>query len=147
MVDTTSIGHRFALVTADVEPAGLRLFAEATGETRPEYLDEAAAHAAGHPTLPAPPTYTAAVSMDTDDPFSWMREAGVDIAQVLHAAQAFRYFAPIYAGDRLTFAARVENVVQKKSGSRVFVVKLTDITNQHGVLVCEMRTTILVHGG
>jgi acyl dehydratase len=76
-----------------------------------------------------------------------MRELGVDIAQVLHGAQAFRYFAPIYAGDRLTFAARVANVLQKKGGSRTFVVKVTDITNQHGVRVVEMRTTIVVRGG
>ena len=147
MVDTPSIGHRVALHKANVETGRLRRFAEATGETRPEYLDEAAARAAGHPSLPAPPTYTAALSMDGQDPFSWLRELGIDVAHVLHGAQAFHYFAPIYAGDRLTFAARVANVLRKKSGSRTFIVKVTDITNQHGVRVAEMRTTIVVRGG
>ena len=123
MVDVTSIGRTFAPHTADVEADRLRLFAQATGETRPEYLDAAAACAAGHRSLPAPPTYTACLSMDEADPFSWMREIGIDIAQVLHAAQAFRYFAPIHAGDRLTFAARVANVVRKRNGSQAFVVK------------------------
>jgi len=144
MVDTTAIGHRFALHRADVDLEGLRLFAKATGETRPEYLDETAARAAGHPSLPAPPTYAVAVSMDSADPFSWMREIGVDVSRVLHAAQAFRYFAPIHAGDRLTFSARIANVLQKKSASRTFIVRLTEITNQNGVRVAEMRTTIAV---
>ena len=147
MVDTASIGRAFPPHTADVAAERLRLFAEAIGETRSEYLDEAAARAAGFPSLPAPPTYTACLSLDEADPFSWLHEIGVDIAQVLHGAQAFRYFAPIHAGDRLTFAARIANVLQKKSGSRTFVVKLTDVTNQHGVRVAEMRSTIVVRNG
>jgi acyl dehydratase len=147
MVDTTAIGRTFAPHTACVDAERLRLFAKATGETRAEYVDEAAARTAGYPSLPAPPTYTACLSLDEVDPFSWLRELGIDIRQVLHGAQAFRYFAPIHAGDRLTFASRVANVLQKKSGSRTFVVKLTDVTNQHGVRVAEMRTTIAVRGG
>ena len=147
MVDTTSIGRTFAPHTARVDAERLRLFARATGETRAEYVDDAAARAAGHPSLPAPPTYAACLSLDEADPFSWLRELGIDIAQVLHGAQAFRYFAPIHAGDRLTFASRVANVLQKKGGTRTFVVKLTDVTNQLGVRVAEMRTTIVVRGG
>lgn len=42
--------------SADVEAGRLRLFARATGETRPEYLDDDAARAAGYRALPAPPT-------------------------------------------------------------------------------------------
>jgi len=147
MVDTTSIGHTFPPLSVDVHAERLRLFAKAIGETRPEYVDEAAARAAGHPSLPAPPTYTAALSMEGPDPFSWMRELGIEVAQVLHGAQAFRYYAPIYAGDRLTFAARIANVVQKRGGSRAFIVKVTDITNQSGVRVAEMRSTIVVRDG
>jgi acyl dehydratase len=146
MVDTTSIGHEFAPRVTSVDADRLRLFAKATGEARPQYVDEAAARAAGHPSLPAPPTYAACLSMDEADPFAWMRELGIDVGRVLHAAQAFRYFAPIHAGDCLTFTSRVANVLQKKSGSRTFVVKVTDITNQHGVRVAEMRSTIVVRG-
>ncbi|HVN34275.1 MAG TPA: MaoC family dehydratase N-terminal domain-containing protein [Casimicrobiaceae bacterium] len=146
MVDTASIGRRFPPLTVAVDAERLRLFARATGETRREYIDEAAARAAGHLGLPAPPTYIACLSLDEADPFSWLREIGADIAQVLHGAQGFRYFVPVHAGDRLTFVARIANVLQKRSGSRAFVVKVTDITNQNGVRVAEMRTTIVVRG-
>jgi acyl dehydratase len=80
------------------------------------------------------------------DPFAWFRELGVDLARVLHAAEAFRYFAPVHAGDRLTFASRIGNVYQKKGGALTFLVKETDVTNQHGVRVAELRATIVVRG-
>ena len=147
MVDTSCIGRTFAPHSADVDAGRLRLFAKATGETRPEYLDEAAARAAGHPSLPAPPTFVPCIYLDETDPFGWLNDLGTDIAKVLHASQAFRYFEPIYAGDRLTFASRIANVFQKKSGTRTFIVKLTEVTNQHGARVAEMRATLVVRGG
>lgn len=147
MVDATCIGRTFAPHSADVDASRLRLFAQATGETRPEYVDEAAARAAGHPSLPAPPTFAACVYLNERDPFAWLRDLGIDIAQVLHAAQAFRYFEPIHAGDTLTFASRIANVFQKKNATRTFIVKLTDVTNQRGARVAEMRATIVVRGG
>jgi len=146
MVDATAIGRTFAPHSAEVEAGRLRLFVEAIGETRSEYVDEAAARAAGHPSLPAPPTYAACLYLDETDPFAWLRDLGIDIAQVLHASQAFRYFDLIHAGDRLTFTSRIANVFHKKSGARTFVVKLTDVTNQHGARVVEMRATLVVRG-
>jgi acyl dehydratase len=146
MVDTTDIGRTFPRHSADVESGRLRLFAKATGETRPEYIDEDAARAAGHPSLPAPPTFVACLNLEVPDPFAWLRELGIDLPRVLHAAQGFRYFAPIHAGDRITYASRIGNVYRKKGGALTFVVKETDVTNQHGVRVVEMRSTIVVRG-
>jgi acyl dehydratase len=141
------IGHTFPAHSADVEAGRLRQFARATGETRPEYVDLDAARAAGHPSLPAPPTFAVCVDLDVPDPFAWLRELGVDLPRVLHAAQAFRYFAPIYAGDRLTFASRIDDVFHKKSSALTFIVKVTDVTNQAGTRVTELRSTIVVRGG
>jgi acyl dehydratase len=146
VVDATTIGRKFRPRTAEVEAGRLRLFAKATGETRPEYLDVAAARAAGHPSLPAPPTYAACLYLDEPEPFAWLNELGIDIAHVLHAAQGFRYFAPIHAGDRLTFESRITNVFQKKSGTLTFIVKVTDVDNQSGQRVAELRSTIVVRG-
>ena len=146
MVDATDIGRTFPPHSADVEAGRLRLFAKATGETRPEYIDEDAARAAGHPSLPAPPTFAVCLNLEVPDPFAWLRELGIDLARVLHATQGFRYFAPIHAGDRITYASRIENVYRKKGGALTFVVKETDVTNQHGVRVVEMRSTIVVRG-
>ena len=146
MVDRGHIGHRFPSHSADVEAGRLRLFAKATGETRPEYLDLDAARAAGHPSLPAPPTFALCLDLEVPDPFAWLTELGIDLARVLHGGQSFRYFAPIYAGDCLTFASRIEDVYGKKSGALTFVIKETDVTNQHGVRVAELRATVVIRG-
>ena len=69
---------------------------------------------------------------------------GVGIAPVLHGGERFRYFAPVFAGDRLTFSSRIAAILQKKSSKKAFVVKETDVTNQHDVKVAEMRATIVV---
>ena len=55
--------------------------------------------------------------------------------------------ATVHLADVDGPAARVANVLQKKNGSRTFIVKVTDITNQHDVRVAEMRSTIVVRGG
>src|SRR3546814_18144314 len=41
----------------DVEAGFLKFFAKAAGETDPVYFADAAARAAGHPSIPVPPTY------------------------------------------------------------------------------------------
>ena len=87
------------------------------------------------------------VFLDVPDPFAWLTELGVDLRQLLHAAQGFRYFAPIHAGDRLTFASRIDNVFQKKGGELTFVTRETEVTNQRGVRVADVRTTIVIRGG
>jgi acyl dehydratase len=143
-VDSTYIGRTFPPHSADVEAGRLRLFARATGETRPEYVDDDAARAAGHPALPAPPTFAICADLDVPDPFAWFHALGIDIRRVLHAAQGFRYFAPVHAGDRLTFASRIDEVFRKKGGALTFIVKVTDVTNQAGARVAELRSTIAV---
>ena len=146
MVDRTHIGSTLPPHSAEVEAGRLRLFAKATGETRAEYIDDAAARAAGHPSLPAPPTYALCLDFDVPDPYAWFAEFGIDIARVLHGSQSFRYFAPIYAGDRLTFASRIANVFRKKGGALTFIIREIEVTNQAGLRVAEMRSTIVVRG-
>ncbi len=146
MLDQTLVGRTFPSHSADVEAGRVRLFAKAIGETRPEYCDEAGARLAGHRSLLAPPTFATCLYMDVPDPFAWFRELGIDLARVLHGAQEIRYFAPVYAGDRLTFSSRIDDVFRKKGGALTFIIKATEVTNQEGVRVGAFRTTIVVRG-
>jgi acyl dehydratase len=144
MIDASHIGRMIEPHSADVEAGRLRLFAKATGETRAEYLDDASARAAGHRALPAPPTFVLCLDLEMFDPFAWIADIGVEIAQVLHGGERFRYFTPVYAGDRLTFSSRIADILQKKSSKKAFVIKETEVTNQDGVKVAEMRATLVV---
>lgn len=94
--------------------------------------------------MPAPPTFVLCLDLEMPDPFMWMTALGIDVARVLHGGERFRYFEPVYAGDRLTFSSRIADILQKKSSKKTFVVKETEVTNQHGVKVAEMRATIVV---
>ena len=144
MVDASHLGHTYAPYTVDVAADDILRFAASIGETRQEYVDAAAARAAGDPGLPIPPTFAVCLEMKRPDPFDWLRELGIDLARVLHGAQSFRYVAPAFAGDRLTFAARIADVTVRKKGALTVIVRETDVTNQRGEDVMRFHSTVIV---
>lgn len=144
MIDTKWIGHRFPTVRWEVEKGRLRFFAKATGESRPEYVDEEAARAAGHPSLPAPPTMLFSGPLDHDDVPELLRLLGIDMSNILHGEQGFIYHAPVYAGDVLEFNTSITDIASKKGGALELVVRETRVTNQRKGLVAEMRNVLAV---
>ena len=147
MLDKTLIGYEFAPRFADVERGQLRFFAKATGETHQIYLDEEAARAAGHPTLPAPPTFLYSLELLAPDPKGTLGLLGIDVGQVLHGEQQFTYLQQIYAGDRIKLSTRISDIYDKKGGALEFVVQDTTAENQHGVAVGAARTVMVVRNG
>lgn len=135
----------------EVETGFLKFFAKATGETDPVYFDEAAARAAGHPSLPAPPTWL--FSMALSEPakrghiFDPVNGLGVDMARVLHGEQSFTYHRPVHAGDRLTLTTTTRDIYAKKGGALEFIVQDTSALNDNGDLCVEMRMVTVVKNG
>lgn len=138
------IGHTSEPFTTEIEKGRLKFFAKAIGETDPIYFDEAAAKAAGHPTLPVPPTFLFCAQMDNPQPYSLYDKMGIRIEQVLHGEQSFTYHKPVYAGDRLTFQMTVRDVYEKKGGELGFVVRDTTVKNDNGELVAVLSGTTVV---
>ncbi|PHQ71162.1 MAG: acyl dehydratase [Sneathiella sp.] len=147
MIDSSHIGREFGAHTADIEKGRLRFFAKATGETNPIYFDEEAAKAAGHPALPAPPTFLFSMDMEVSDPFEILEIMDIDLEKILHGNQEFTYFKDVYAGDSISFTSKVTDIFDKKGGALEFVVKKTSATNQNGDVVAEMTRTIVVRNG
>ncbi|TWO73369.1 MaoC family dehydratase [Caenimonas sedimenti] len=139
MIARSYIGHTVPPFPVAVEKGRLRLFAKATGQTDPQYLDEEAARAAGHPGLPVPPTFFFCLEMESPNPAAIRELLGLDYRRLLHGEQGFRYHAMAYAGDTLTFAQRIEDIYDKKNGALEFVVRKTRVTNQRDELVAELR--------
>ena len=135
------IGRQSEPVVLDVERGHIRRFAEAIGDADPVYVDEAAARAAGHPRIPAPPTF--AIALRANDP-----RGGIDIdwRKLLHGEQELDFARPIYAGDRLTIVGRIADaaVKQTKSGVMDVMVLETIATDGDGARVFTARSTILV---
>lgn len=145
MVGKEAIGRTFGPYVGTVDANRLRFFAKATGETRPEYLDRAAARAAGWRDLPAPPTYPFCLQMlDTPDPLDWPAKLGVQMERALHGEQSFVYHQPICAGDVITFEIRVTDVYDKKEGALTFVVDEMQGRDAAGELVVEAVRTLVV---
>ncbi len=143
MIDPRFIGWKCPPARVEVEKGQLKLLAESVGETNAIYTDEVAAKAAGHPALPAPPTFAFCLANLAGQPYSYLDEMGVDVARLLHGEQAFEHLAPIYAGDVITLATAIAAITQKKDGALEVVTATTDATNQHGAL-CVRQTTALI---
>ena len=143
MIDEKYIGHVLPSHSALVELGRLQFFAKAIGQTDPIYTDIAAAQAAGHPSLPVPPTFLFCLEMASPDP-SYMRNLlGIDLKRLLHGEEGFTYHHMAYAGDTLTFEPRIDDIYDKKNGALDFVIRTTRVTNQHGEHVADLRAVIV----
>jgi acyl dehydratase len=147
MLDTKYIGHRLPSFSTDVDKGRLRFFAKATAQTDRVYFDEQAAHDAGHPGLPVPPTFLFCLEMDSPNPAALRELLGIDYTRLLHGEQQFVYHAMAFAGDRLTFEPQIEDIYAKKGGALEFVVRRTRVTNQHRKPVADLRTVTVVRNG
>lgn len=135
------IGRASAPLTLDVEKGHIRRFAEAIGDDNPIYRDEAAARSAGHPAIPAPPTFAAALRANDV-------RAGLDIdwTKLLHGEQAFEYRRLLYAGDRITLVQRIADVYEKtgKAGTMDFLVLESEGRDAAGEFVFTARSTLVI---
>ncbi|MER7848927.1 MaoC family dehydratase N-terminal domain-containing protein [Kitasatospora sp. NPDC096077] len=124
-----------------VTRAAVRSFAAAIGDPNPLYRDPAAARAAGHPDLPAPPTFAALVAGEAYWQLLADPEFGLPPEGAVHAAQWFGFERALRAGDELTAEAVPE--LMDCQGGRERVVFLTAIDDPTGARLATVRTTLI----
>jgi acyl dehydratase len=135
------VGRESEPVTYEVERGQIKRFVEAIGDSDPIYVDEKAARAAGHPRIPAPPTF--ATALRPNDPREGM---DIDWKKLLHGEQEYRYHRPIFAGDRLTVKGRIAEAYVKsgKSGDMDMMVLETTATDDSGAIVFTARSLVVI---
>jgi acyl dehydratase len=138
------VGKEYPPVRYEVGREKLREFAVAVGETDPVYHDEEAARAAGHPDIPAVPTFPVVLSMRAAAAIHGDPELGLDYSRVVHGEQEFVSHRPIRAGDRLLATAKVASAEPK--GRHELLTIETQVTTEAGDLVCTIRGTLLSRG-
>lgn len=143
MIDKKWIGHELLASVLPIERSRLQFFAKAIGETDPVYTDAAAAHDAGYPDLPAPPTFLFAAELDSGAVDRLLEELHIPIAKLLHGEQSFNYHAAACVGDTVTVRSTISDIYDKKNGALEFVVKTSHASNQRGELVAELRTVLV----
>ena len=138
---TSAIGRTGDAVVLPIERWHVRRFAEATGDDDPIYADEAAARAAGHPRIPAPPTF--AIALRAPDP---RRGLDVDFTRLLHGEQTIEYARPLYVGDEIRVQATIVECYAKagKAGPMDFMVIETVGTDPTGARVFATRSLTVI---
>jgi acyl dehydratase len=140
-----AVGTSTPPVTAVLDRSQLRLFAKATGQADPVWVDVEVAHIEGYPDLPVPPTFLFGIELQQPEPFGWLTDLGVDMTSVLHGTQSFDHHARLFAGDKVTARSSITDVQVKKGGALTFVERRTDIT-RGAELVAQLTSTIVVRG-
>jgi acyl dehydratase len=138
------VGKEYPPIRYEVGREKLREFAVAVGETDPVYHDEQAARAAGHPDLPAVPTFPVVLSFRAGAMVNGDPELGLDYSRVVHGEQAFTYRRPVRAGDRLLATARAAAIETK--GRHELLTIATRIGTEDGEPVCEATSLLISRG-
>ncbi len=128
----------------EVRRTEIARFAAAIGETSPVHHDPAAARAAGHPDVIAPPTFAIAVSLEAamvvlDDP-----DVAIDYGRVVHGEQRFTHHRPIRAGDRLVATTTID-AARTVAGNDLLTARV-DVAADTGEPVCTATSMLVARG-
>jgi acyl dehydratase len=119
-------------------------FADAIGDPNPVYRDSAAARAAGHPDVIAPPTFAIVISMAASGTAMADPDLGLNYAMVVHGEQRFTYVRPLAAGDVVTAQPTITEI--RDAGRNVMLTTSTEIRTVTGELVCTALSTLVERG-
>jgi acyl dehydratase len=119
-------------------------FATAIGDPDPVYRDAAAARAAGHPDVIAPPTFAIVLSLGAGNVVVEDPEVGIDYSRVVHGEQRFAHHRPIRAGDRLVATASID-AVRTVAGNDMLTTRV-DLATEDGEPVCTTHSMLVARG-
>ncbi|WP_173019479.1 FAS1-like dehydratase domain-containing protein [Streptomyces alkaliphilus] len=130
-----------------IDREAVRLFADAIGAADDVHRDTAAARAAGHRDILAPPTYLFGIDLERGEVLRQLAEAGADPASCLHVSQEFRYTSSVCAGDTLVLWPSFVVPALPARGTREFVARDTMVRRPDGSPVARLRQVVAVQAG
>ncbi|MFA5785695.1 MAG: MaoC family dehydratase N-terminal domain-containing protein [Actinomycetota bacterium] len=122
----------------------IREFAIAVGEDNPICHDEAAAKAAGHPDLVAPPTFAVVMGTLYAAPAIGDPDLGINYAMIVHGEQEFELARPIYAGDRIVIRPRIADIAVK--GRNELITVEGEMVSEQGERIGVAKMTLVSRG-
>jgi acyl dehydratase len=144
-LDQSFVGRSYPpSVVYEVGREKIREFAEAIGDDDPVYLHPAAARAAGHPDVIAPPTFAIVVTMHAQGALLHDPELGLDYSKVVHREQSFQHHRPITAGDRLVSTVYVDGI-RSAAGNDILDTR-SEVATEDGEPVVTARATLVARG-
>jgi acyl dehydratase len=116
-------------------------FASAIGDPNPVFRDRAAAQAAGHPDVIAPPTFAIVISTAAAGVAMAEPGLGLNYAMVVHGEQRFEYSRPLVAGDIVIAQPTITEI--RDAGRNVMLTTSTEIKTLDGEHVCTAISTLV----
>jgi acyl dehydratase len=144
--DDPPIGKEYPPLTYQVGREKIREYARAVGETDPLHLDLAAARAAGHADLVAPPMFVVVYTSDAIGAAFFDPEVAIDFARLVHGAQEFRWSRPLIAGEEVATVVRLDDVQEIATAGLTSYVFTHETTAAGGEVVSTGRWTNHVRG-
>jgi acyl dehydratase len=145
-LDPALVGHAYPRSEVyEVGRAKIREFAESIGDDHPMYRDVAAARAAGHPDVVAPPTFATilfgryALEDIVND-----EKLGVDYGRLVHGDMKFTYARPVHAGDRLTVTTHIAEIDNRMGND--FLTLRAEIETEDGESVVTALSQLVIRG-
>ena len=122
-MNTEAVGKSYAPTVYAVGREKIKEYALAVGETNPLHLDPAAARAAGHRDVVAPPMFCVVYSAPSMGPAIFDPEVGINFALMVHGGQEFVWGPLVVAGDEVT-TTRLGQVDRAARGQRVLRLRI-----------------------
>ena len=144
MLNKSLINKTYPPIIFDIEKQRVKFFSKATGQTDPVYFDENIAKEKGFPSLLAPPTFLTTVSHEQKNPYQYLHDLSIDMKNVLHAGQSYKYHDLVFAGDQITMESKIKNMYDKKNGSLQFIEFESIFLNQNKKLPAESLSTLVI---
>jgi acyl dehydratase len=143
-INTGVIGKTYPAAEYSVGREKIREYAVAVGETNPLHFDVAAARAAGHADVVAPPMFAVVYSFPALWPVLFDPDVGIDFSRLVHGGQEFTWGPLVVAGDEISTTVSVADITERAGNG--FYVFTTESVNAQGETVCSGRWSNIVRG-
>jgi acyl dehydratase len=143
-LDPAYVGHSYPRSEVyEVGRAKIAEFAEAIGDDHPMYREVAAARAAGHPDVVAPPTFpTILFGRYAMEDIVNDEKLGVDYGRLVHGDMKFTYARPVFAGDRLTVTTHIAEIDTRMGND--FLTLRAEIETEDGERVVTALSQLVI---
>jgi len=134
------IGCEYVSASRRVTESDLEMFTEISGDHHPIHTDHefASKSTFGQRILQGPFGIAVAVGLFTG--FAEFVEASIALTDT----REWRFLAPVFVGDELTLRMRIEAKRMVSAGDRGVVQRRMELVNQHGKLVQEGITGLMM---
>ncbi len=142
-LDPAFVGREYPRCAVyEVSREKIKEFARAIGDDNPVHTDPAAAKAAGHPDVVAPPTFTTIINLTAINTIVSDPALGLDYSRMVHGDQSFTYHRPVVAGDELVVDATIEAISHRAGND--FITLRAEIRDPAGAPVVTARAQLVV---